>query len=383
MQLEGKTMNKKNDNTDKTESNFTAKRPPKGVHVDYPAQPPRPKKEPRVKAGHVIALALAILGYFLLRHSEKIATNLGGALPPVVTGRAEPAKPAYDPADIERYNREVEDALVAYGKAIDAGAEAFGRRIGDGRAEFAAVRAGIPQAVKPYKTFKENRKLVTAVAKDRLRKTECTAELVRKDFMEPVFMPAMKAAASFDEAEARLREDLEDARQSAAERLAIAARNMPGLINAPVKNALEKRTEVVAKGCAKAVTTLAGAGVAIGVAGGIEAILIRQTVASVARLCARAAGKAAVSTAAPAADGPLPVGDIIAVGGFVWTGIDILRMRSKTPKELSKGLTAVVDRMEADALDAAKTRGKSDIDIYKAEIDAMRHAALAALETNR
>ena len=84
---------------------------------------------------------------------------------------------------------------------------------------------------------------------------------------------------------------------------------------------------------------------------------------------------------APAADGPLPIGDIIAVGGFAWTAWDIHHMTKKMPKEMQKGLTEAVDKIEADTLAEVRGNARKMKNIYRAEESVMRHAAYAALET--
>lgn len=73
-----------------------------------------------------------------------------------------------------------------------------------------------------------------------------------------------------------------------------------------------------------------------------------------ARAAAKGGGKAAVQAAsavAPAADGPLPVGDIIAVAGFAWTAYDVNNLINAIPKEIAKSLNETVDTLQAQTID--------------------------------
>lgn len=330
----------------------------------------------------IVALAFAIAGFFLLKRADGDFQGLPEVVKPHHgTVIDEPPAPAIAPADAARYRSEVEEVLATYSKEVKDASDRFAMSLGAGRDTFAAVRDGIPNAVEPYKSFKKNCSLVTAVATDKIHKTCKVGEIVRDDFMAPIFSPALEAAAQFEAADNTLRTEIESARKNASERLVIAARELPGLPSAlPVEDALYKRVDDVAAGCEKAIQTLASADAAVGVAAGLELAFIVPTTRSIISLCTRAAGKAAASAVAPAADGPLPIGDLLAVGGLAWTTYDIWHLTKVTPRELQKGLTKTVDKIEADSLADVKARTKKVIAIYKAEEAVMRCAAYNALE---
>ncbi len=338
----------------------------------------------------IVALALAILGFYLLKRAGGEFRNISKSLEdgPGTTIEEPTPVPAIDPAEAARYRKEVEEVLADYSKELKLASDKFERGLNQGRATFAVVRNNIPKAVAPYKGFKKNCKLVKAVVTDKIKKTDKTGELVKQDFMGPVFEPALAVAGEIYAANATYRDDLEAARQRAAQRLVIAARHLPSLPSIPaVEDALARRADAVSAGCTRALEAAASAATGVGVAAGFEALFISQTVKAVVNLCvktsAKAAGKAAVSTAAPAADGPFPFGDLIAVGGFIWTACDIHHMTKTMPKEMQKGLTDSVDKIEADTLAEVRGNARKVLAVYRAEEAAMRHAAYAALETGK
>ena len=339
----------------------------------------------------IAALALAILGFYLLKRAggefRNIPNTLGNGPEAVAVIDEPPKGPVIDPAEAARYRKEVEEVLADYSKDLQLVSVKFERNLSQGRAAFTAVRNNIPKAVAPYKGFKKNCKLVKAVATDKIKKTDKTGELVRNDFMGPVFTPALTAAGQLYGANVTYRNDLEAARQRASQRLVIAARHLPSLPAVlSVEDALAKRTAAVSAGCARALSAAASAATGVGVAAGFEALFVSQTVRAIVNLCvgtsAKAAGKAAVSTAAPAADGPLPIGDIIAVGGFIWTAYDIYHMTKTMPREMQKGLTEAVDKIESDSMAEVRGNARKAMEIYRAEESAMHRAAYAVLETN-
>ena len=82
----------------------------------------------------------------------------------------------------------------------------------------------------------------------------------------------------------------------------------------------------------------------------IEAIFIRQTIASLnmtlGSVVARLSATFGSGTASAVADGPLPVGDIIAIvmaaGGTAWSGYDLWKAREQLPAELTALLLSVI-----------------------------------------
>ena len=61
---------------------------------------------------------------------------------------------------------------------------------------------------------------------------------------------------------------------------------------------------------------------------------------------------------APAADGPLPIGDIIAVGGAIWTACDIYDLVDVLPKEIENSLKGTVDSLQAQTVEAVSNAAK-------------------------
>lgn len=82
----------------------------------------------------------------------------------------------------------------------------------------------------------------------------------------------------------------------------------------------------------------------------IEAIFIRQTfsalTSTLGSVVARLAASFGSGTASAVADGPLPVGDIIAIvmaaGGTAWSGYDLWKAREQLPAELTALLRSVI-----------------------------------------
>ena len=74
----------------------------------------------------------------------------------------------------------------------------------------------------------------------------------------------------------------------------------------------------------------------------VEALFIKNVLRALSRICGKLAVKAAVCSTLPAADGPLPVGDFLALGGFAWCVYDIYNVQAVLPGELRSTLRRAV-----------------------------------------
>ena len=98
----------------------------------------------------------------------------------------------------------------------------------------------------------------------------------------------------------------------------------------------------------------------------LEAVCIRQTVAMVAKILGKAAGRQAGTMAAGAgaaiADGPLPVGDAIAAvaiaGCTAWSAWDVYKATKILPEELRVTLEESTRKCERQTLDEVKSAGE-------------------------
>lgn len=77
----------------------------------------------------------------------------------------------------------------------------------------------------------------------------------------------------------------------------------------------------------------------------LVAVLWKKITAIAARMFGKQVAKVAASGAVAAADGPFPVGDIIALGGIIWTGYDVHALR----KQFEREITTSLDNLLADA----------------------------------
>ena len=272
-----------------------------------------------------------------------------------------PPVPAPDySADIQRYNAEVAQALDRHLARIGELAAEFEsglRERGPGR--FAAARAAIPGIRQSFDGFG----VMSGVVKDGAMDKVFGGDRLEKRFSQaldvPFIQPCARAGASliadFDEFRARLGAETEAFR----EEIGAAHSRLPDdlLADFPV--------ETLQRGMDAAFNDLRWMPIragAVSAAAAIEAATIRGTVAAARRLAlwfgAKAIGKAAVTAGAPVADGPLPVGDAIAVGFAIWTIADIVDLQNVLPREIAKSLTEAVDRMQsqtiATVLDAAR-----------------------------
>ena len=113
-----------------------------------------------------------------------------------------------------------------------------------------------------------------------------------------------------------------------------------------------------------------------------DAAMLPKAICNLAlRCCGKTIGKAAVSAAAPAADGPSPIMDIVAVGGFIWTCDDIHELMHVLPEQIENNLTATVDAVQEETFSSIKAKVAEATDAYLHALDVIASAAIQSTQT--
>jgi hypothetical protein len=107
--------------------------------------------------------------------------------------------------------------------------------------------------------------------------------------------------------------------------------------------------------------------------GGVaELFFLRQTLASLRHLLGHIAVKSAGSSAAILADGPLPIGDLFAAAGFVWSIADLCHVTVQMPINMRTTLTASVahcrNSSRTEALKLASEAVKNSLELVAGSV---------------
>ena len=239
-----------------------------------------------------------------------------------------------------------------------------------GNAQFGAVRMAIPRVADQFGTFSRCKELLTTIVTDQLNDESETESSIKRDL------------------EADYYRELYTARDKVFECLETFARNAESAKEA-FKVELEAELDTVelpGDEAYKALLTECGERIEqkkeelkcgqidAGIALAIEAVCIRQTVATVARILGKTAGRQAGTMVAGAgtamADGPLPVGDIIAgvaiIGCTAWSVWDVYKATTVLPEELRSTLESVTRECENQTVEEVKKAGREVLQAYSA-----------------
>ena len=119
----------------------------------------------------------------------------------------------------------------------------------------------------------------------------------------------------------------------------------------------------------------------------IEAACIKTTVGAVQNLALRfggkAIGKGAAFAIAPAADGPFPFGDVIAVFGAAWTAYDVYDLVDVLPGEIEKSLKGTVQNLQMQTLEAVSDAVRQTRDAHEQAARSLAAAAWTEQDTLR
>jgi len=240
-----------------------------------------------------------------------------------------------------------------------------------GDMQFGIVRMGIPAVVDKFGTFSRCKDLFTTIVTDKLKGENETGNSIRRD-LEADYYKGLYSARDrvYGCLETFLR-NAECARE--AFRLELEAEldndELPG--DDAYKSLLVECGERIEQSKEELKWGQIDAGIAVA----LEAVCIRQTVATAARLlgktAARQAGTMAAGAGAAVADGPLPVGDIIAgvaiAGCTAWSAWDVYKATKILPEELRSTLEAATRKCERQTLDEVKKAGEVVFKTYCTE----------------
>lgn len=103
--------------------------------------------------------------------------------------------------------------------------------------------------------------------------------------------------------------------------------------------------------------------------------LLTKATSTAAAMFARPAAAAAAEMTVAVADGPLPIGDMIALVGGAWTAYDVYATRAAFEQELKTTLANALPEMKRSVHDQVMTRIRSTLDSHRRVQDSIRTAS--------
>lgn len=351
----------------------------------HAAGPTRRGKAPPAGRAVVLVALLFLIGasaatswwmkHKLPRETPPSTGNLPGSATEAVETRPDHS------ADVRRYNDAVAAALDRHLDRINRLHRQFEEGLlRSGPARFQPARSAIPGIRKRFASFSEASGVVKDGALDKVRGGDRLQRRFNAALDGPFVRPCARAGeslvADYETFAARLA--AEDA--AFREELSVAHGRLPQAVQAEFPSATLHATMAQTYGALRAMPLKAGL---VAAETAIEVATIRSTAAAVRGLAlrfgAKAIGKGAASAAAPAVDGPLPIGDVVAVGGALWTMYDIRRLTKVLPREIEKSLTSSVNALQSRTIQTVSDAAGKTCDAHKKAARDAAHAAEAFL----
>ena len=240
-----------------------------------------------------------------------------------------------------------------------------------GRQEFRLAESRIGAAVSHFSSFSETACLVGLTVCDKLRGGNRTQERLAQYLGPNIIAPCTAGSQAIQECFENYLHQLREKNNLFRAELAQKLKNF-----SPQKRG-EAEREGFIRDLASAegkIRETASAKQLLTAGAAVEALLYKQILRALAAIGRKAIAKTAAGTAAAAADGPLPAGDIIAVIGVVWCAYDICQVQLVLPEELRSLLTQAVTGYEqgsrAAALNAAEQMTESCITSARSAVTA-------------
>ena len=227
---------------------------------------------------------------------------------------------------------------------------------------FGHTRASIPNIVEKFGSASHCSSLVKAMVSDRLFGGDRVDAIMQQD-LTPFYNKLYTARDNVSECVHRLAANLADANKAFALKLGKELETAETIGDDEYKRRLQQWADDVDK----RIVDLTSGQLVAGISVAVEAVCVRETVATVAKLlggiAVRQAGTMAASAGAATVDGPLPIGDIIGgvatIGCTLWSGWDIYQAAKVLPEKLAETLRSATDDCERECREEAKRIGRN------------------------
>lgn len=307
-------------------------------------------------------LALSGIGIISFCHSGKDELER-------IRDRVVSQAPCRDRVKVAKRAQVISGLQQAYQRAVQGHYEAFRVEVEQvSCAEFGRVREGVPCVADSFGTFSRCKRMVCDCVLDKMRGGNRTSENIRRDLEQDYYAGLYAARDRVIGCLGTLRANLDHAREQfeASLKGELSGEALPG----------DDAYKAFLADCGERIETkkaeLSDAQLTAGIAVAIEAVLIRETVATVSKCFAKSVARQTAAMAGGAAtalaDGPLPIGDIIGgvavVGTTAWTCYDVYKASKVVPGELRSVLNNVTSDCEKQCLEEVRAAGERALEAY-------------------
>ncbi len=243
-----------------------------------------------------------------------------------------------------------------------------------GKDDFQQAYKNITPTVRFFAKFKSCGYLIYAMARDRIKDSTTAQEFVCKQIEKPIVNPCIAGAAKIESSLKNFIHKLEENNNRFSSecldelKLLSDDRSNFAVGKKFIEDLGEFNTSVLELAEATGWT-------ALGVV--FEAIFWKQTLKAILRFAGKTVAKVAGSAAAPFLDGPLPIGDIIAIVGFGWCAWDIYSISKIMPEKMSGCLQKAINSFETDTRKEALSIGRK---AYHKNISIMNETSMKIME---
>lgn len=287
-----------------------------------------------------------------IERSSREAVRAAAEPPAAKAPAAPPAGPSADEIAWARYRAAVDAAGKAHLARLDAMYGDFLRGLHEkGPSRFAAVRDSVPAVKRSVSGFKTAGKMVKDIALDKAKGGDRFERRIEGLLEIPFVRPLSRARESIFADCETFASKLAAESRAYREEIGRAQAGLPEKLRLRVNDAgfqalVDRDKAMMRKLGRKAVENAACVA--------FEAAFAKSTYAAARELVlilgGKAVAKGGLTVALPFVDGPIPVGDILAVGGAAWTAWDVHKLARVLPDAIENQLRATVDQTQRDTL---------------------------------
>ncbi len=230
-----------------------------------------------------------------------------------------------------------------------------------GDEDFSKALNNIEPVVNHFSSFKVCATLLFTMARDKIQSTNKAQDMILEQLNDKIIINCASGAEKVQNKVAYFMHQLQENDNNLRSSLAQNLKKLPANSNdfasgkkfiADLENFNSQVNELVTATAFTAVGTT------------IEAICIKYTFNVIVALAGKTIAKIAGSAAAPWLDGPLPIGDIIAIVGLAWCAYDIYKITKILPDKMRSTLNDTINDFKASSRKEALKRGEEIYNAY-------------------
>lgn len=313
---------------------------------------------------YVIGTTIALIAFAVASFSGPISKLFNGksAIPEATEFKETIEKQKKTEYNFEQFKKEVKVLVAQHNNRNAALYEKFKQDVEvAGDEDFSKALNNVDPVVKHFSSFKVCGILLFTMARDKIQKTNKAQEMIFEQMNGRIIIPCAAGATKIQNTVEYFMHQLQENDNKLRSEFAQKLNKLPANSN---DFASAEKFLAGLEGFNSQVNEIVTATAFTAVGTAIEAICIKYTFRAIVALAGKTVAKLAGSAAAAIIDGPLPIGDVIAIVGLGWCAYDIYKITKILPDKMRSTLNDTINDFKVSSRKKALKKGEEMYNAY-------------------